>query len=373
MLADEISHDLRTLRAEALATAQQRGQPVTQPLHSKGIQYGALTAFPDGHVDTSTVVGVNPDLRVRPFFAHGGTISIREFVVGALKNEMGLEAFDPCLMLASHQGVCVTPAGMILDGIQDTIEAPPVSSPTEDGDGDGVVHEVDPALIDYLEFYLMNYFKPGLGQQTVATAQGFRLLEQVGCTTCHIRELVVNHDRRVADAETYFDPQRGIFNRLFAEVATKVVVVPDGQPLPKLLPAGGAFVVHNIFTDLKRHNLGPAFHELNYDGAFQQEFMTTPLWGVGSTAPYGHDGRSINLLEVILRHGGEAQPARDRFAALPHVQQRWIIEALESLILFPPDDTVSNLDPGDPSAPHFPQSGHGGIKLGVLFTTPGPE
>jgi CxxC motif-containing protein (DUF1111 family) len=34
--------------------------------------------------------------------------------------------------------------------------------------------------------------------------------------------------------------------------------------------------------------------------------MTEPLWGVGSTAPYGHDGRSINLREVILRHGGEA-------------------------------------------------------------------
>jgi hypothetical protein len=373
MLADEITHDLRALRAQALATAQQRGQPVTQPLHSKGIQYGALTAFPDDHVDTSTVVGVNPDLRVRPFFAHGGTISIREFIVGALKNEMGLETYDPCLLTASHQGTCVTPAGMVLDSTQDAIETPPVSSPTEDGDGDGVVNEIDAALIDYLEFYLVNYFKPGLGQQTVATAQGFRLLEQVGCTTCHIRDLAMHHDRRVADVETYFDPQRGIFNRLFAEVATKVVVVPDGQPLPKLLPAGGAFVVHNIFTDLKRHNLGPAFYELNYDGTFQQEFMTTPLWGVGSTAPYGHDGRSINLLEVILRHGGEAQLARDQFAALPHVQQRWILEALESLILFPPDDTASNLDPGDPSDPHFPQSGHGSIKLGVLFTTPGPE
>ena len=44
--------------------------------------------------------------------------------------------------------------------------------------------------------------------------------------------------------------------------------------------------------------------------------MTTPLWGVGTTAPYGHDGRSINLKEVILRHGGEAQAARNAFAAL---------------------------------------------------------
>jgi hypothetical protein len=94
---------------------------------------------------------------------------------------------------------------------------------------------------------------------------------------------------------------------------------------------------------------------------------------VGSTAPYGHDGRSINLREVILRHGGEAQQARDQFVARPQVQQRWILAALESLILFPPDDTASNLDPGNPSDPNFPQSGHGSIKLSVLFTTPGPE
>jgi len=57
-----------------------------------------------------------------------------------------------------------------------------VSSPTEDGDGDGVVNEIDPVLIDYMEFYLLNYFKPGLGQQTATTARGFQLMEQIGCT-----------------------------------------------------------------------------------------------------------------------------------------------------------------------------------------------
>jgi hypothetical protein len=373
MLADEITHDLRHIREQVIATARQRGHAVTRRLHSKEIQYGHITALPDGHVDTSQVVGVNADLRVRPFFAHGGTISIREFAVGAFKNEMGLEAYDPCVLTASRGGTCVTPAGMRLDGMLDAIEVPPVSSPTEDGDGDGVVIEIDAAVIDFIEFYLLNYFKPGLGQQTEATAHGFRLMEQIGCTSCHIRDLVLDHDRRVADVETSFDPRQGIFNRLFAEATTRFVVVPDGQPLPKLLPAGEPFVVHNIFTDLKRHDLGPTFHELNYDGTFQREFLTTPLWGVGSTAPYGHDGRSINLREVILRHGGEAQQVRERFAALLQVQQHWILQALESLILFPPDDTASNLDPGDPSAPNFPQSGHGSIKLGVLFTTPGPE
>src|SRR5438067_1476034 len=76
MLADEITADLRATRMAALAEAQQRGRNVTRELRSKGISYGAITARPDGSMDTSRVEGVDPDLRVRPLFAHGGTISI---------------------------------------------------------------------------------------------------------------------------------------------------------------------------------------------------------------------------------------------------------------------------------------------------------
>ena len=47
-----------------------------------------------------------------------------------------------------------------------------------------------------------------------------------------------------------------------------------------------------------------------------------------------------------------------------------ILAFLDSLVLFPPDDTASNLDPGDRDAPLFPQFGHGSIKLTVLFDDP---
>jgi hypothetical protein len=43
---------------------------------------------------------------------------------------------------------------------------------------------------------------------------------------------------------------------------------------------------------------------------------------------------------------------------------------LNSLVLFPPDDTASNLDPGDPTKNGFPQFGHGSIRLTVLFNNP---
>ena len=134
MLADEITQDLRSTRDAAIQTAASRGRPVTRDLKSKGVRYGKITALPDGSVDTSNIEGVNSDLRVRPFFHEGGTISIREFIVGALNAEMGLEAFDPDLASASAGNRVVTPSGMILDGSHDDIEAPPATSEGDDPD-----------------------------------------------------------------------------------------------------------------------------------------------------------------------------------------------------------------------------------------------
>jgi hypothetical protein len=322
-------------------------------------------------VDTSGVRGVDPDLRVRPFFSHGGTISIREFVVGALQNEMGLQAVDPDLAAAAAGARITTPSGMVLDGSIDKVEAPPTADPLADPDDDGVPNEIPTSLVDYYEFYLLNYFKPATHQRDETARRGERLLERIGCTECHVRNLRIDHDRRVADVETVYDPIRGRFNRLFATATPLVSSRDDGTGLPAVrAPLGGSFLVRDIFSDFKRHDVGPGFYERNYDGSLRKEFMTTALWGVGTTAPYGHDGRSVNLTEVILRHGGEAQQARDSFASLDADQRAALLSFLGSLVLFPPDDTASNLDPGDPNAPGYPQFGHGSIKLGVLFNDP---
>src|SRR5215510_11782585 len=82
MLADEMTSDMRAIRALAIADAKKSGRSVTRQLTTKGVSFGSITANPDGSVDTTAVEGVNPDLRVRPFFAEGNTISIREFLVG---------------------------------------------------------------------------------------------------------------------------------------------------------------------------------------------------------------------------------------------------------------------------------------------------
>jgi hypothetical protein len=379
MLADEITSDLRGIRAEAVKQAMKKRSAVTLPLMSKGINYGFVRGLPNGDVDTSRVEGVDPDLRVRPFFAHGGEFSLRAFLIGAFKDEMGLESPDPVLCHATapyHPGQTTSPSGMVLDAELDKIKRPPVCQANEDGDGDGVVNEIDPALVDHMEFYLLNYLKPGSGEITRRTKSGLRLIKQIGCTSCHIQHLQIQYDRRVADVETHFDPQRGIFNRLFATATPLFDIVADDAELPQLLPKGNPFLVENIFADFKRHDLGPAFHERQYNGSVVTQLMTRPLWGVGNTAPYGHDGRSINLTEVILRHGGEAQQSKAAFTALSDDEQRKILEFLATLVLFPPDDTASNLNPGNPRTnnPQDPAE-HGSINLGALFQIQesGPE
>ena len=373
MLGDEITKDLRAIREEARAQAQQAGHDVARTLVSKGIGYGSITARPAGTFDTGLVRGVDADLRVRPFFAQGKTMSIREFVVGAFNAEMGLQAPDLDLLLASSGQDVVTPAGMVLSGSIDAIEAPPAASAGDDPDQDGVAHEIPPSLVDFTEFYLLNYFAPALDRQTPATDHGLNTFRQIGCTACHVQNLRIEQDRRVADVQTVFDEENGngAYNRLFATAATRHGLVDDGSGLPPLKPPlGGPFLVKNLFADFRRHDLGPGFHERNFDGTVQTMFMTEPLWGVGSTGPYGHDGRSSTLEDVILRHGGEAQLARDRFAALPASRRADVIAFLGTLVLFGPPDTASNLDPANRLDPQFPISGHGSIDLSPLFLVP---
>ena len=78
------------------------------------------------------------------------------------------------------------------------------------------------------------------------------------------------------------------------------------------------------YSDLLLHNLGPGLADgLRESEAGSTDWRTTPLWGLsqtktvsGADAGYLHDGRARDLAEAILWHGGEAQTARDRWAAL---------------------------------------------------------
>jgi hypothetical protein len=378
-LGDEMTTALRAIRADALNQAVYGGMNVTLPLVAKGVNFGSITAHPDGTVDTEGVVGVNPDLRIRPFFAQGGTVSIREFLVGAFNAEMGLESPDAILAVGASGGDVLTPSGMLLSGTIDVVEGPTAASVTSDGDNDGVVNEIPQSIVDFEEFYLLHYFKAGTQvtpTNSAAVTMGRGTFTAIGCNSCHRATFTIASDRRVADLETNFSDftpampamSGNPFNRMFAVATLFLTVTDDMSGFPTLKRhSNHSFVVRNFFADLKRHDLGLNFAERNYEGTLQNVFITEPLWGVGTTAPYGHDGRSDTLEDVILRHGGEAQASRDAFNALSPTAKSFVIDFLQSLVLFPPDDTASTLQPINPAAANFPQNGHGAIALTPLF------
>jgi hypothetical protein len=101
---------------------------------------------------------------------------------------------------------------------------------------------------------------------------------------------------------------------------------------------GGRAVVR-LYSDLKRHDMGAGLAEaIDETGHGASVFITRPLWGVGSTAPYLHDGRAATIEEATLAHGGEALASRTRFAALPPTRQQDVAAYLKNEVLFKSGD-----------------------------------
>jgi CxxC motif-containing protein (DUF1111 family) len=102
---------------------------------------------------------------------------------------------------------------------------------------------------------------------------------------------------------------------------------------------GNGHAIIRLFGDLKRHDMGPGLAEsIDETGTGASVWMTRNLWGVGTTAPYLHDGRATTLTEAILEHGGEAANAKNAFVALALGSQQDLIAYLNNLVLFKPND-----------------------------------
>ncbi len=96
-----------------------------------------------------------------------------------------------------------------------------------------------------------------------------------------------------------------------------------------------------LFGDLKRHHIADG--EVNRLGnellaqrfVERDVFMTAELWGVGSTAPYGHRNDITTLDGVIRAHGGEGRKARDAYIAADEADRSALIAFLKTLVIQP--------------------------------------
>jgi CxxC motif-containing protein (DUF1111 family) len=96
-----------------------------------------------------------------------------------------------------------------------------------------------------------------------------------------------------------------------------------------------------LFGDLKRHRISDRQvadlgNELLAQRFVERDvFQTTELWGIASTAPYGHRGDFTTLDGVIRAHGGEARSARDAYIALAAAERSAVIAFLRTLEIAP--------------------------------------
>ncbi len=343
-LAEEMTTALHQLRDDAVSSVCTAGGSVSVSLVAKGIDFGSLTVTQTGSnpctvaFDTSAVRGVSADLVVRPFQWKGSVAFVRDFNRGAAHNELGMQGTEMCG-----------------DGI--------------DGDFDGVVDELSVGDQTALAIYLAAQPRPtslvelsklGLLEPPLTAAQtnqiqhGRRTFEQIGCTVCHVPELNIddpifhepsqNEDYRDALLPAGQDPLALGLDPTYAVSFDLTEDQPDNQlqlsggrifhlGALKQDDQGGAIV--ELFGDLKRHDMGLGLAErIDEVGTGASVFLTENLWGVGSTAPYLHDGRATTLTEAILEHDGEARASRDAFVILGLNQQQDVIAFLENLVLF---------------------------------------
>ncbi|MGH7448683.1 MAG: di-heme oxidoredictase family protein, partial [Longimicrobiales bacterium] len=146
--------------------------------------------------------------------------------------------------------------------------------------------------------YIRLLAPPAPGAMTARRLTGEQVFHEIGCASCHVPELRTGSARSAALSD---------------------------QPV-------------RLFSDLLLHDMGDALADNRPDGdATGREWKTAPLWGLrvmrdflNGDAFLLHDGRARSVEEAILLHGGEAQRARDLFAALNAADRAALLDFVES-------------------------------------------
>lgn len=313
LLAREMSADLQAIRAEALARARQTGAEVHANLMTKGVDFGVITAAPDGIVDLDGLDGVDTDLVIRPFSQKGVMTSLRQFTINAMNHHHGMQAVERF-------------------GTRWTDE--------DDFDEDGRTDELGTGDIAALVAWQASLPAPvqstgdHAGWQAAATA-GRELFGQFGCNTCHKEALPL---RSLAFADPGPSDAAGTLSamQVGAPAIYDLALLEWTKDLPR---DDDGNVLVPLFGDLKRHNMTDQdVDELGNELMAQRfvdrtVFATTELWGVGSTAPYGHRNDFTTLDGIIQAHGGAGRSARDAYLAASEQEKDQLIAFLKSLVI----------------------------------------
>lgn len=311
LLAREMEAELAQDVDLARLDAEISGMPASLPLNAKGLDFGVITALPTGELDTREVEHISHDLQIRPFGHKGRHVDLVSLVDEALQIHHGLQSDARSERFAHDPETWLGPG----DGF--------------DRDADGVQSEATSGQAVLLSIYLSMLPTPQMRppeqpEMALAWARGRRLLETTGCADCHVPAL------RLRATDLPLTAQGGAPLSVTVPMDTAALDPRprylDFSPGPDDIIEAGAQVF--AFTDLRRHDLGPALAdprpERLPDGLAPvppSVWLTRSLWGLADTAPYLHDGRAQTVDAAIEWHGGEAAASRDAWRALPEAQR----------------------------------------------------
>jgi hypothetical protein len=229
----------------------------------------------------------------------------------------------------------------------------------DDPDGDGYCEEISEGDLDMVEWYQLNHPAPARGKITADVRAGEKLFHQAQCATCHVPDWhLFAHNPRAGDYTQRFDGDRRFFelqtdyNEKLERLEGQVYYLADKRG-NRWVPRRGAYTIRGIYSDFKYHDVGPDFYQIQFDGSVVKQWRTAPLWGVGSTAPYGHDGANLDLDSVIRRHGGEALESRNAYLKLSENERRQVIAFLQSLVLYQTDQLPCDINGDGKIDEHF--------------------
>ena len=297
--------------------------------------------------------------------------TVRQFYVAAADVHMGLEAYDPSQLvrypeaeakLGSFGGVAqVSLNGALQFDFGDMpdrgLRIGPTGLSLDDPDGDGHINELTEGDVDAVEFYMLHVPTPAT-RAAPAAERGRRVFHTIECANCHVESWRIegqdaakgfSGDRRLFHLETtsYFRPDGG------SELVGRLVPLYRRGLDGAHEPLGGAYAAEGLYGDFKHWDIGEGFHERRYDGSLQRTHRTPALWGVGSTAPYGHSGQYLTIDQAVRAHDGAAATERKAYVALPQHQRRDLLAFLESLVLFVSDEFPTDLNGDGTVAEHF--------------------
>ncbi len=207
-----------------------------------------------------------------------------------------------------------------------------------DFDGDGMSDEFAPGLVSALVAWQVSLEPPlaqpfDKAQWNEAASRGQALFATAGCAACHMPALPLK-SLEFADPGPY-DSAGTLAGHDVADPAVYDLALLDwAKTLDR--DADGNYLIP-LFGDLKRHEIADDQHphfanELLSQGFVPRtSFLTSELWGVADTGPYGHRGDLTTLDEVIRAHGGEAGQSSAAYADLTQDERNDLLTYLETL------------------------------------------